>query len=208
MIDRRAFLGALPIAVFGAGRRSGVAGVIDPEGSFGTDPPPQLGAIGRVEGWGVQLYTVRNEMMEDADRTLAAIAEVGYTEVELAGLYGLTAREMRGKLDAVGLRATSSHHGLSDLRDDWERMLEDALELGQDLVVVPSIPVDERTAGNLTRVADDFNRAGRVAAGLGLRFGYHNHDWEFEPLPDGTIPMELLLERTDGEYVDWQSTLR
>ena len=53
-------------------------------------------------------------------------------------------------------------------------------------------------------MADDFNRAAESARSAGLRFGYHNHDWEFGPLSDGTIPMDLLLERTDDDLVDWQ----
>lgn len=186
MIDRRAFLGVLPLAALGAGRlRARSRG-------------------NRIDDWGVQLYTVRRAMTEDPDRTLAAIAGIGYTEVELAGLYGMTAREMRRKLDAVGLRAVSSHHGLPEVRDGWDGVIEGALELGQDLIVVPSIPNEERSQSGLSRVAEDFNRAGQVAADAGIRFGYHNHDWEFEALPNGTVPMDVLLDLTDADVVDWQ----
>ena len=143
-------------------------------------------------------------MAEDVDRTLAAVAEIGYREVEFAGLYGLTPRQMREKLDAVGLRATSSHHSVEDIRGQWSRFLEGAQELGQGLVVVPSIPGSENTADGLRRVADDFNLAAETARSAGLRFGYHNHDWEFEPLSDGVLPMDLLLERTEDDLVDWQ----
>lgn len=158
----------------------------------------------RLEGFGVQLYTLRSVISNDVDRTLAALAEMGYRSVEFAGLYGLTPREMRTKLDASGLRAASSHHSVADVRGDWAGFLEGARELGQELVVVPSIPGDERTADALRSLADEFDRAGAMARAAGLRFGYHNHDWEFDPLPDGTRPMDLLLERTDPDLVDWQ----
>jgi len=101
------------------------------------------------------------------------------------------------------VRAVSSHYGLPLLRDDFDRTLDGALALGQELMVVPSID-DDRSADGLRRVADDFNRVGEKVRAAGLRFGYHNHDWEFEPLPDGTLPMELLLDRTDPDLVDWQ----
>jgi sugar phosphate isomerase/epimerase len=157
-----------------------------------------------LDAWGVQLYTLRREMAEDPDRTLAAVAQIGYREVELAGLYGLAPRAMRAKLDAVGLDAVSSHPSLGDVREGWTAFLEGAQELGQTLVVVPGIPGDERSADGLHRVADELNHAAEEARAAGLRFGYHNHDWEMRPLPDGTVPMQLLLERTVAGLVDWQ----
>lgn len=189
VMDRRAFLGVLPAAALVAGCRPSA---------------PSVRARRTIEGFGVQLYTLRSAMAEDVDRTLAAIAEVGYTEVEFAGLHGLTPREMRTKLDAVRLRAASSHHSVGEVRGDWLRTLEGAQELGQSLVVVPSIPGEERTPEGLRRLADDFNRAGEMARVAGLRFGYHNHDWEHTALSDGTTPMDLLLESTDPTLVDWQ----
>ena len=153
---------------------------------------------------GVQLYTVRSVMTSDPDGTLAAIAAIGYEEVELAGLYGMSAGEMRGWLDAAGLAATSSHHSVEEVRESWEATLEAAVALGQRLVVVPALPAAERDGEALRRVADDFNRAGEAARAAGLRFGYHNHDWEMRPGADGARPIDLLLDRTDPELVDWQ----
>lgn len=170
----------------------------------GAAPSGLVPARPTLERLGVQLYTLREEMAREPERTLEAVAEIGYEEVELAGLYGMSVREMREKLAAVGLHAASSHHGLDAVRGDWDETLRGALELGQSLVVVPSIPVAERSPEGLRRVADDFNRAGAAARAAGLRFGYHNHDWELRPLEDGTIPMRLLLERTDPAAVDWQ----
>ncbi len=207
MIDRRRFLAAVPaVALASTGalgatplRARDPMGRVEPR----TLTDSRLGAR-RLDGWGVQLYTLRNEMNADADRTLAAVAGIGYREVELAGLYGMSPREMRDKLDAVGLRAASSHHGVPEVREGWGRTLEGAQELGQSLIVVPGIPGDERTHDGLARIADDFNRGAELARSAGLRFGYHNHDWEFRPLEDGTLPMELLLDRTDPGLVDWQ----
>lgn len=194
-LGRRAFLGALPAAIVaacGGGMRWPGAT------TGGGAPAPPL------RGFGVQLYTLRSVIASDLDRTLARLVDIGYTAVEFAGLYGVKARDMRRKLDAVGLSAASSHQSLGDVRGDWARCLDDARELGQELVVVASVPGDERDAESLRRVADDFDLAGEAARGAGLRFGYHNHDWEFEPFADGTLPMELLLERTDADLVDWQ----
>ncbi len=191
-IDRRSFLGALPGAAVVAGGLPGLGRVWP-------------GAASQVpSAIGVQLYTVRAVMASDPDGTLAAIAAIGYAEVELAGLYGMSAREMKARLDAVGLAATSSHHSVEEVRGSWAATLEAAVALGQRLVVVPSIPVAERDGEALRRIADDFNRAGDAARAAGLRFGYHNHDWEMRPGADGVRPIDLLLDRTEPELVDWQ----
>jgi sugar phosphate isomerase/epimerase len=157
-----------------------------------------------LEVFGVQLYTLRSAMADDVDRTLAVVAEIGYRQVEFAGLYNLSPPAMRQKLDNVGLSAVSSHHSVNEIRGNWGAFLEGAQELGQALVVVPSIPQSEQNAEGIRRVADDFNRAAATARSAGLRFGYHNHSWEFDALPDGTLMMDLLLERTDPSLVDWQ----
>ncbi|MDH3270792.1 MAG: sugar phosphate isomerase/epimerase [Gemmatimonadota bacterium] len=197
MIDRRGFLGALPL-VAAAVSRPGVSLRF-------TRPSPARPPTGReLDGLGVQLYTLRDAIAEDLDGTLAAVAQVGYREVELFQLHGLTPAALRAKLDGVGLRAASSHYGVQLIRDDFDRTLEGAQELGQRLVVVPSLPGAERSSDGLRRVADDFNRAGAAARSAGLRFGYHNHDWELRPMADGTVPIELLLDRTEPDLVDWQ----
>lgn len=196
-MERRAFLGAIPLVRMVL-RDSSVSGPLteDPA-AFVTDARP-------VDTWGVQLYTLRNALAEELDRTLAAVAGIGYGEVELFQLHGLTPRELRARLDAVGLRAASSHYGIDLLREDLDGTIDGALELGQSLMVVPSIPDGERSAEGLARVADDLNRVGERAREAGLRVGYHNHDWELVPLPDGTRPIDLLLDRTEPDLVDWQ----
>ena len=224
-IDRRSFLGALPGAAVVAGGLPGPGRVWPGAegwlagnaghpgrdgGGHGNRAPAASGAraggtASRVpSAIGVQLYTVRAVMASDPDGTLAAIAAIGYAEVELAGLYGMSAREMKARLDAVGLAATSSHHSVEEVRGSWAATLEAAVALGQRLVVVPSIPVAERGGEALRRIADDFNRAGDAARATGLRFGYHNHDWEMRPGADGVRPIDLLLDRTEPELVDWQ----
>ncbi len=205
-MDRRTFFAGLGVLGIGSvglgaavrGRMTDVDERRDPRQHAG----PRVGSA--VDAWGVQLYTLREALAVDFDATVEAVAAVGYREVELFQLHGLTPRELRARLDAVGLRATSSHYGLDAIRGDLERTIEGALTLGQSLMVVPSIPGSERTPAGLARVADDLNRAGEAVRAAGLRFGYHNHDWELRALEDGTVPMDLLLDRTDGALVDWQ----
>lgn len=193
-MDRRSFL----TGAHASGDRGGPGDGRAPRVDRAAARAPQLPAIG------VQLYTVREAMEDDPDRTLATIAEIGYRDIEFAGLYGLSAAEMRRRLDANGLVAVSSHHDLSVLGDGWQQAVDDAAELGQSLIVVPWIPSGDRSWDDLARLADAFNEAGRVARAAGLRFGYHNHDWEHRRRDDGQTPMEFLLGRTEPDLVDWQ----
>ena len=194
-MDRRSFIATMPAIGFLGSRPGGL-----PVGEEGLLPGRSL----VVEEIGIQLYTLRAPLSEDVAGTLAQVAEIGYQTVEFAGLYGLTPGEMRTTMDAVGLRAVSSHAGVSDIRGDWASFLEGAQQLGQDFIFVPSIPESERTPEGLRKLAEDFNQAGEIAGSGGLHFGYHNHAWEFAALPDGTVPMDLLLERTEPRLVDWQ----
>tara|TARA_B100000745_G_scaffold263377_1_gene187775 strand:+ start:1342 stop:2193 length:852 start_codon:yes stop_codon:yes gene_type:complete len=194
-MDRRSFIATMPAIGFLGSKPGGL-----PVGEEGLLPGRSL-VVGEI---GIQLYTLRAPLSEDVAGTLAQVAEIGYQTVEFAGLYGLTPGEMRTTMDAVGLRAVSSHAGVSDIRGDWASFLEGAQQLGQDFIFVPSIPESERTPEGLRKLAEDFNQAGEIAGSGGLHFGYHNHAWEFAALPDGTVPMDLLLERTEPRLVDWQ----
>lgn len=216
-LDRRAFLGAM-LAAGGTLAGCGPPGA-DAAGSDGPSASaapgagsgaPSSGAAGTASGsapldaWGVQLYTLRDRLEEDLDGTLAAVAAIGYREVELFQLHGLTPAAMREKLDGVGLRATSSHYPIQAFRDSLDETVEGAVTLGHRLMVLPSIPGEERTPEGLARVADDLSRAGERAREAGILVGYHNHDWELRPMDDGALPIDILLDRADPGLVDWQ----
>lgn len=149
---------------------------------------------------GLQLYTVRSLLDRDADGTLAAVAAIGYREVELAGLHGRTPRAMRALLDRHGLVATSSHVDLARVRRQWTRVADEAHVLGQRFIVVPWIGEQERSLDGYRRVAADLDRAGEAAERAGLRLAYHNHDFELARLGD-TTGYDVLLAETDPALV-------
>ncbi len=133
----------------------------------------------------VQLYTLRHLLEKDLDQTLAALAEAGAREVELAGLYGRTAAEMRAALDAAGLVACAAHVPIEGFEDAPDRVLEAAEILGTPTLVLPWITPPETAAAADETVAR-IVAASEVATGGGLGFAYHNHDFEFRVLDDGT----------------------
>lgn len=161
------------------------------------------GGVGRraiAGSIGIQLYTVRGLMQRDAAGTLEKIAKIGYQEVEFAGLYGKSAKEMRSLLDRFGLAATSSHIGTAEMRGDWERTLEDAVTLGQRYITCAWIDAGDRTLNGYREIADLFDRSGEAARTAGLQLCYHNHDFEFRRV-EGVVPYDLLLSECDHDLV-------
>lgn len=139
----------------------------------------------------IQLYTVRDALAADPAGTLATLRRIGYRRVETAGTAGLTPVAFRALLDANGIRAGSAHVGIPQPFDAaaWRRSLADARTLGCRYVVHPFFGVDANGPIRSTAVyrafARDLNRAGALAREAGLRFGYHNHHFEFLRLDDG-----------------------
>ncbi len=150
---------------------------------------------------GIQLYTVRDPLARDFPGTLAALAAIGYAEVEVWSLHGRSAAEVRQLLDEAGLRAPAGHVGLDAVTDGLEQTIADARTLGHSFVVVPWLPEGLRTADGYAGVADRFNRAGERLLAAGLRLGYHNHAFEFAPLDAGSTGYDILLARTEPQLV-------
>jgi len=146
---------------------------------------------------GLQLYTVRSEMQKSVEATLARVAQVGYKEVEFAGYFNRTPQQIRDALKANGLAAPSSHVN----GPDWNKILDDAKTIGHEYVVIPWVPEEARTPDNFRRMADDFNKKAEAANKVGLKFAYHNHDFEFKPMPDGKLIYDTLLDSTDPKTV-------
>ncbi len=192
-MDRRAFVEAGGYAALAAG--------------LGQAACAPANAAGRLDRIGAQLYTVRREMAESVEATLDQVAEIGYREVEFAGYFGRSPEQIRDALGASGLDAPSTHVPLGSLGDGWERQLDAALVMGHRYVVVAWIAAEQRhRIDDYRRYADQFNRAGERARERGLRFAYHNHEFEFEPL-DGEVPYDVLLARTDAALVEFELDL-
>lgn len=208
MRDRRTFLHALGSAAVGAAVWPAIAAGCGAEARDDEDAEPAGAAsLGPL---GLQLYTLRREMAGDVEGTLARVAEIGYEEVEFAGYFERRPEEVRRALERAGLRAPAAHVSVELAREDWPRTLDTASTIGHSWLVVGSIPDAERTADGYRAAAELFGRAGEAAREAGLRFGYHNHSFEFDPaveLPGGALPLDFLLEATDPGRVDFEMDL-
>jgi len=201
-IDRREFVHRVAtISVASVATRVSVLEPLAGDASSGS--PTRLRQLGPI---GIQVYTVRSLMPRDPDGTLAALASIGYAEVELAGLYGNTPAAMRQMLDRHGLAAVSAHMSLTDMRRDWPRALDDAATLGQRYIVCSSFAESERSVDAFHRNAHELNELAAAARQHGIQFGYHNHMYEFAPA-SGVIPYDILLTECDPQLVQMEVDL-
>ena len=162
-----------------------------------------------IKAVGIQLYTVRNLMKDDFPGTLAKVAGVGYKEVEFAGLYNRTPKEVRAILDQNGLTSPSAHVPYDTVENRWPETLEAAHVLGQKFIVCPWLDEKQRTADGWKRAVELFNHAGETSQKAGVQFAYHNHSFEFSPLEGlgGKTAYDYLLEGTDPKFVKLEMDL-
>lgn len=162
----------------------------------------------KVKNPGVQLYTFRNEMLTDAKGTLQRIASLGIKQIESAKsdkghYYGLTPREMKETCKNLGMTLRSGHVHIDD---KWKQTMEEAAESGQEFIICSTMPTTGQTTDNYKKVADTFNKAGEECKKLNLKFGYHNHAYEFES-EKGEVLYDLLLNNTDAALVHMELDL-
>lgn len=154
---------------------------------------------------GLQLYTVRSLMQQSPRSALEQVAAAGYTLVETAGLYGLAPPAFRALLDAAGLRSPSGHYPLEQLETNSTQLFATARELGQEWIVVPSVPRAARASlAAYDALAARLDELGRRCRDAGFRFAYHNHDAEFETFGGGVPAYDTLLARTDPALVAFE----
>jgi len=156
---------------------------------------------------GLELYSVRREMAKDFDRTLAAVRQIGYTDVELLwsmNNFGKSTAEVKAALQREGLRTPSAHISPLTVLIGWEKRLDTAKELGHEYLIVPSFTDDtSQTLDQWREWADRFNQAGAVARKHGIWLAFHNEAEHMKPI-DGKIPYDVFVERTDPSVVRHQ----
>jgi sugar phosphate isomerase/epimerase len=142
----------------------------------------------------VQLYSIRDAISNDLQGAVARVAEIGFTKVEP---YDFVERvnDYERAFAASGVTAPSAHALVLD-EEDPSRAFEAAVQLGIGTVIDPFIPTDRwQTLSDVAWIADRVNERQQQAAAFGLKFGYHNHQWEFANRIDDRPVYELFVER-------------
>ncbi|HYU53897.1 MAG TPA: sugar phosphate isomerase/epimerase [Gemmatimonadaceae bacterium] len=195
MQTRRNFIATLGVAALGIVSRDAAAA------------SEILAPRRKIKRVGLQLYTVRDLMKADLPGTIRQVAAIGYKEVEFAGYFGRTPAQIRDLLRRNDLSSPSTHLGFDSLESGWQKQLDDAKAIGHKWATIAWIPEEKRrTFDDWKRHAELFNRAAAQAKSAGLRFAYHNHDFELRSV-DGQRPLDFLLSQTDPSLVDFEMDL-
>jgi sugar phosphate isomerase/epimerase len=166
------------------------------------DDPTAAGSFHGVAG--LQLYSLRNEFKKDGvTATLDRVKGYGFTEVETAGTYDLSAADFRKELEKRGLQPISGHFQYDALKKDLAGAIRDAKALGLKYAICPWITheIADFTEADARRAATDFNTWGEAFRKEGISFGYHCHGYEFRPRDDGSTLFDLIVAETKPENV-------
>ncbi len=150
----------------------------------------------------VQLYSVRDACAKDFDATLAELAKLGFSGVEFAGYHSYSGKpkELRAKLDALGLKAAATHIGTGSFRGgELQKTIEFHQQIGCKYLIVPG-DGDFTNAEKSKPLAEFFNETAAKLKPHGMACGYHNHTGEFAKIGDSNY-WELFAGRTSGEVI-------
>jgi sugar phosphate isomerase/epimerase len=165
---------------------------------------------------GVQLYSIRDDMEKDPVGSLTQVAKMGYKYVEHANyvngkFYGYAPVDFKKVLDGLGLKMISGHtvmgkehwdEAKNDFSDSWKKTIDDAGVLGQKYVVSPSMDESMRkTYLDFKHYMDIFNKCGELCKKRGMKFGYHNHDFEFSEKLNNEKLFDIMMKSMDPELV-------
>lgn len=173
---------------------------------------------------GIQLYTLRDLLDQDARSVIKQVAKIGYKHVETYGVnvqdsthWGLIIDELTKLLDDHGLKTYSGHYDLSKYLsktstepEDLHRYVEIAQKLGQKYIVVPIPPVDNLpglSPSDYQYFAEKLNEAGQITKAAGIKIAYHNHAWELRKFGNNTKGLDIMIAFTDPELVDFELDL-
>ena len=157
-----------------------------------------------LSAFGLQLYTLREDMPRDPAGVLKQVAGFGYRQIESyegpKGMFwGMGHTGFKKYMDDLGMEIVSSH---CDIRKDFEKKAAEAAAIGMKYLICPWLG-PQKTLDDYKKAAQTFNECGRICKKEGMLFAYHNHDYSFKPL-EGQLPQDVLMNETDPSLVDFE----
>lgn len=169
---------------------------------------------------GLQLYSLRADIKKDYAGTVKSAGDMGYTICESAGyangkFYGMSPEDFVKSIEAVGMKVVSSHtvkmlskeelasKNFSESLKFWDQAIEAHKKAGIKYLVMPWMKKPD-TVKDLQTYCEYFNEIGKRAEKAGIKFGYHNHAFEFEKVEDKVVMFDYMIENTDPRYVFFQ----
>lgn len=174
-------------------------------------------AVGKKDIY-LQLYSVRDDISANYQATIDSVAKMGYTGVEAAGyndgqFYGMSPADFKKSIEDAGMEVLSSHTGrpLADNPGEtnwdetwawWDTAIQAHKDAGMKYIVTPWMPTP-KTLADLKAYCDYYNQIGEKCNAAGMRYGYHNHNFEFTEI-EGELMYDYMLKNTDPSKVFFQ----
>lgn len=158
----------------------------------------------KISAFGIQLWTVKEDMGKDAKATLQKLSTYGFKQIESfegpkGFLWGWKNTEFKKYMDDLGMNIISAH---CNNTVDFERKAAEAAEIGMKYLICP-YKGPQKSMDDYKKFADEFNKSGEICKKNGIRFAYHNHDYSFKPI-NGEVPQEVMMNMTDKNLVDYE----
>ncbi|MBK6990650.1 MAG: sugar phosphate isomerase/epimerase [Chitinophagaceae bacterium] len=159
---------------------------------------------GKIGDFGIQLYTLRDDMPKDPKGVLKQIAGFGYKQIESyegpnGMFWGMSNIDFKKYMDELGMKIVDSH---ADINKDFEKKAAEASAIGMKYLICPWLG-PQKSMDDYKKAADNFNKKGEICKSNGIRFAYHNHDYSFKPI-DGQLPQDVMMNNTDASLVDFE----
>ena len=149
--------------------------------------------------YGIQLYSVKDFMAKDVRETLGALAAMGYTMVEPAGFFGVSAEDFKGYCDEFGLRVSGSHSQIKELEGEgFEKTVDYFKTIGCKRFIVPGISTS--TTELVDAAVEKFNHYAPRLEAEGIELMFHNHYRELMMNSTGEVPLVEFQKRTDIKF--------
>ena len=162
------------------------------------------GEATKLKSFGIQLWSVRDDLAKDPKEVLKQLASYGYKQIESfeggKGIFwGMSNTEFKTYMDQLGMKIISSH---CDINKDFEKKAADAAAIGMKYLICP-YKGPQKDLDAFKKFADEFNQKGEICKKNGIRFAYHNHDYSFVTM-NGEMGQDIMMKNTDPKLVDFE----
>ncbi|HEV7781860.1 MAG TPA: sugar phosphate isomerase/epimerase [Chitinophagaceae bacterium] len=155
--------------------------------------------------FGLQLYSLRDDMPKDPKGILKQVSSFGYKQIEsydhgqLGMFWGMSPSDLKKYMDELGMVIISSH---CNIDKDFEKKVDQAASIGMRYLICPWKDPQKDLDG-CKKIAAQFNQCGEICKKAGIRFAYHNHDQEFKVI-EGQMVQDIFMANTDVSLVDFE----
>ncbi len=174
------------------------------------------GAVDRKNfGVGLQLYSIRDAMDADIPGSLKKVSDLGYKYVELASysegkFYGYAPAEFGKMVTDLGMEVLSSHTQVESAGvtlDNAKIMANAHAEIGVKYCIQPWVEEADRNIEFYKKMIGDLNQVGAIMKNVGIQFGYHNHNFEFDTINGITPYYDLFMPEMDADLITMEIDL-